>query len=193
MKCFCFPVALVTGAALHIHSSALVGVDWLVKNVTYRPHCYICFTWDSSVRFLFSEGQPLPRWDCFYWQLLETLRARIGDPTEFDNRFGRTPTLPGPGRVQSIKSAGVFFPSLMQHLTLLTEDPEGEYSSQEVVWQRFEKAFMAAAGLISHAPVLRDYLYRGLSELRLDNIMYLELRSGLSKVLMVLVSSALMV
>lgn len=71
----------------------------------------------------------------------------------------------------------------MQHLTLFTEDPEGEYGSQQVVWRRFEKAFLAAAGLISHAPVLRDYLYRGLSELHVDNIMYLELRSGLSKVL----------
>lgn len=75
----------------------------------------------------------------------------------------------------------VFF-SLMQHLTLFTEDPEGEYTSQEVVWQKFEKAFIAAAGLITHAPVLRDYIYRGLTELQLDNIMYLELRSGLSKV-----------
>lgn len=71
----------------------------------------------------------------------------------------------------------------MQHLTLFTEDPDGEYASQEVVWQKFEKAFIAAAGLITHAPVLRDYLYRGLTELQLDNIMYLELRSGLSKVL----------
>lgn len=81
-----FPVALVTGAALHIHSSALVSVEWLVKNVTYRPHCHICFTWDNSVRFLFSGRQPFPRWDCFYWQRLDTLRAKIGDPTEFDNR-----------------------------------------------------------------------------------------------------------
>lgn len=70
----------------------------------------------------------------------------------------------------------------MQHLTLFTEDPDGEYTSQEVVWQKFEKAFIAAAGLITHAPVLRDYIYRGLTELQLDNIMYLELRSGLSKV-----------
>ncbi|XP_003972880.1 adenosine deaminase 2-A [Takifugu rubripes] len=144
------------GGALHIHSSALVSVEWLVKNVTYRPHCYICFTWDNSIRFLFSARQPAPRWDCFYWQLLETLRAKVGDPTGFDN-------------------------SLMQHLTLFTEDPEGEYTSQEVVWQKFEKAFLAAAGLITHAPVLRDYIYRGLTELQLDNIMYLELRSGLSK------------
>ncbi|KAM4615664.1 adenosine deaminase 2-A [Polymixia lowei] len=144
------------GGALHIHSSTLVSVDWLVKNVTYRPNCYICFTWDNSVRFLFSNGQPFPRWDCFYWQLLETLRAKIGDPTEFDN-------------------------SLMQNLTLFTEDPDIAYPSQAIVWEKFEKAFIAAAGLITHAPVLKDYLYKGLEDLYKDNIMYLELRSGLSR------------
>ncbi|KAM3588093.1 uncharacterized protein V6R79_021068 [Siganus canaliculatus] len=144
------------GAALHVHTSSLVSVEWLVKNVTYRPHCYICFTWDNSVRFLFSARQPFPRWDCFYWQLLETLRAKIGDPTGFDS-------------------------SLMQQLTLVTEDPEGEYPNQEVVWDKFEKAFIAAAGLITHAPVLRDYFYEGLAELQRDNVMYLELRSGLPR------------
>uniref|UniRef100_A0A672ZHB8 adenosine deaminase n=2 Tax=Sphaeramia orbicularis TaxID=375764 RepID=A0A672ZHB8_9TELE len=144
------------GAALHVHGSSLVSVEWLVKNVTYRPNCYICFTWDNSVRFLFSDRQPFPRWDCFYWQLLETLRARVGDPTGFDN-------------------------SLMQHLTLFTEDPDNQYPNQDVVWEKFEKAFIAAAGLITHAPVLRDYFYRGLEELHSDNIMYVELRSGLSR------------
>uniref|UniRef100_A0A3B5M4I5 Adenosine deaminase 2b n=1 Tax=Xiphophorus couchianus TaxID=32473 RepID=A0A3B5M4I5_9TELE len=140
--------------ALHIHSSSLVSAEWLVKNVTYRPHCYICFTWDNSVRFLFSNQQPFPRWDCFYWQLLESLRARIEDNAGFD--------------------------SLIQHLTLFTENPDGEYPNQDVVWEKFEKAFIAAAGLITHAPVLRDYIYQGLEELHRDNIMYLELRSGLS-------------
>ncbi|XP_035459706.1 adenosine deaminase 2-A isoform X2 [Scophthalmus maximus] len=144
------------GAALHIHGSSLVGVEWLVRNVTYRPHCYICFTWDNSVRFLFSDRQPFPRWDCFYWQLLATLRAKVGDPTSFDN-------------------------SLMQRLTLFTEDPDAEYPDQDVVWEKFEEAFIAAAGLITHAPVLRDYFYQGLEELRQDNVMYLELRSGISK------------
>ncbi len=72
--------------------------------------------------------------------------------------------------------------SLMQQLTLFTEDPDGEYTSQDVVWEKFEKAFIAAAGLITHAPVLRDFFYKGLEELQLDNVMYLELRSGLSRV-----------
>ncbi|XP_040886338.1 adenosine deaminase 2-A [Toxotes jaculatrix] len=176
------------GAALHIHSSSLVSVEWLVKNVTYRPHCYICFTWDNSVRFLFSDRQPFPRWDCFYWQLLETLRAKIGDPTGFDNRLCNISSsltdaklrCDGEPYPQCWGFFWVFF-SLMQHLTLFTEDPDGEYPDQDVVWEKFEKAFIAAAGLITHAPVLRDYFYKGLEELHQDNIMYLELRSGLSR------------
>lgn len=70
----------------------------------------------------------------------------------------------------------------MQHLTLVTEDPDGQYPSQDVVWGKFEKAFIASAGLVTHAPVLKDYFYKGLEELHRDNILYLELRSGLSRV-----------
>lgn len=152
-----------------------------MKNVTYRPNCYICYTWDNSVRFLFSQRQPLPRWDCFYWQLLETLRAKIGDPTGFDNRL-REELLDGVRNVISFSHRACLSISLMQHLTLFTEDPDSAYPNQDVVWEKFEKAFIAAAGLITHAPVLRDYLYRGLLELQRDNVMYLELRSGLSRV-----------
>ncbi|XP_068163192.1 adenosine deaminase 2-A [Antennarius striatus] len=144
------------GGALHIHSFTLVSAEWLVKNVTYRPNCYICFTWDKSIRFLFSTSQPFPRLECFYWQLLENLRAKMGNPAEFDE-------------------------SLIQHLTLFTEDPEGDYPSQDIVWEKFQNTFIVAGGLISHAPVLKDYFYQGLMELHLDNIMYLELRSGLSQ------------
>ncbi|XP_042563004.1 adenosine deaminase 2-A isoform X2 [Clupea harengus] len=144
------------GAALHVHSSVLASAEWLVRNVTYRPHCYICFAWGGSVRFLFSDGQPYPRWECLYWQLLESLRAGMANPDEFDN-------------------------SLVRNLTLFTEDPEAAYPSQESVWARFDDAFLAISGLVTYAPVFRDYLYQSLEEFYGDNVMYLEIRSGLSK------------
>ena len=65
---------------------------------------------------------------------------------------------------------------------MFTEEPDLAYPSQDVAWEKFEKKFVVASGLITHAPVLRDYLYQGLEELRRDNIMYLELRSGLARV-----------
>nr|XP_023694209.1 adenosine deaminase 2-A-like isoform X1 [Paramormyrops kingsleyae] len=143
------------GAALHIHSLSLVDVEWLVKNVTYRPHCYMCVTEDGSVRFRFSSRQPRCHLQCFPWVLLETLRRKLGNTSDLDD-------------------------SLMRKLTLFTADPEAAYSSQDVVWQRFEQAFAAASGLVGYAPVFKDYFYQGLQQLHADNIMYLELRSGLS-------------
>uniref|UniRef100_A0AAY4BSY6 adenosine deaminase n=1 Tax=Denticeps clupeoides TaxID=299321 RepID=A0AAY4BSY6_9TELE len=144
------------GGALHVHSSAMVSVDWLVKNVTYRPHCYVCFTWGGSVRFLFSAQRPFPRWDCFNWQLLASLRAAAADPAELDA-------------------------SLARNLSLFTENPEAAYPTQDAVWDRFDDAFLAISGLVTYAPVFRDYLYQGLEQFYADNVMYLEIRAGLSR------------
>ncbi|XP_048864327.1 adenosine deaminase 2-A-like isoform X1 [Brienomyrus brachyistius] len=145
------------GAALHIHDFALVDVEWLVKNVTYRPHCYICVTEDSSVRFRFSSQQPLPYPQCSPWVLLEILRKQLENTTDLDN-------------------------SLMRNLTLVTADPDSAYPSQDAVWKKFELVFMVAMGLVTHAPVFKDYFYQGLQTLYKDNIMYLELRALLPEI-----------
>lgn len=75
----------VPGAVLHVHDFAMVGVEWLVKNVTYRNNCYVCFTGDGSVRFVFSSVQPKAGPSCRSWALLKTLREEH-NATELDNR-----------------------------------------------------------------------------------------------------------
>ncbi|CAF98874.1 unnamed protein product, partial [Tetraodon nigroviridis] len=141
------------GGALHVHDFSMTDVGWLVKNVTYRPHCYICFTDGRSLRFLFSSRGPEAAPRCSPWVLLETLRARLGNTTDLDE-------------------------SIAGNLTLFTaQDPELLYPNQDVIWSRFEQAFLAVGGLVTYAPVFREYYYRGLTEFYLDNVMYLELRA----------------
>lgn len=73
--------------------------------------------------------------------------------------------------------------SIMGNLTLFTQqDPEAVYPSQDVVWDRFEQAFLAVFGLVTYAPVFRDYYYQGLNQFYQDNVMYLEVRALLPTV-----------
>ncbi|KAM9376344.1 adenosine deaminase 2-A-like isoform 1-T2 [Pholidichthys leucotaenia] len=146
------------GGALHIHDFAMVDVEWLVKNVTYRPHCYMCFTDNESVRFVFSSQEPKPLPHCSPWTLLKNIRAKMNDTTDLDK-------------------------SIMDYLMLFTDqDPETVYPSQDVVWERFEQTFGAAWGLVTYAPVFRDYIYQGLSQFYMDNVMYVELRALLPQI-----------
>lgn len=76
-----------------------------------------------------------------------------------------------------------FIPSIAGNLSIFTEqDPDTVYPSQSVIWDRFEQAFRALWGLVTYAPVFRDYYYQGLQEFYLDNVMYVELRCLLPEV-----------
>ncbi|XP_076589996.1 adenosine deaminase 2-A isoform X2 [Chaetodon auriga] len=146
------------GGALHVHDLSMTSVEWLVKNGTYRPHCYMCYTDSQSIRFIFSSQWPkaLPR--CSPWILLENLRAKLVNTTDLDN-------------------------SIMSNLTVFTDqDPETVYPTQDVIWDTFEEAFLAMWGLVTYAPVFRDYYYQGLTEFYTDNVMYLELRALLPEI-----------
>ncbi|XP_047452242.1 adenosine deaminase 2-A [Mugil cephalus] len=146
------------GGALHVHDFSMVDVEWVVKNVTYRPHCYMCVTDNHSIRFIFSSDWPKPLSHCSPWIHLESHRAKMINTTDLDN-------------------------SIRGNLTLFTdEDPEAAYPSQGVVWDKFEQTFLSILGLVTYAPVFRDYFYEGLEQFYTDNVMYLELRALLPEI-----------
>ncbi|XP_036788380.2 adenosine deaminase 2 isoform X4 [Manis pentadactyla] len=144
------------GAALHIHDFGILSMDWLVKNVTYRPHCHFCFTPRGALQFKFAyPGPPAPPpVECSEWILLEKHRKGLPNITEFDS-------------------------SLLRAFTLVTENPEVTYTNQDIVWSKFETIFLSISGLVHYAPVFRDYIFQSLEEFYQDNVLYLELRAML--------------
>lgn len=144
------------GAALHLHDFGILNMDWLVKNVTYRPHCHFCVTPNGTFNFIFAHPDPptpVPG-KCSQWILLADHRRGLQNVTEFDHR-------------------------LLQAFTLVTEDPEGTYKDQDAVWSKFETIFLTISGLVHYAPVFKDYVLQALLELHQDRVLYLELRAML--------------
>ncbi|XP_011366094.1 adenosine deaminase 2 [Pteropus vampyrus] len=142
------------GAALHVHDISISSMDWLVKNVTYRPHCHFCLTRNGILMFKFAYPTPPSPAECSEWILLEKYRKKLYNVTEFDN-------------------------SLLSNFTLMTKNPEVTYANQDIIWSKFETIFFTISGLVNYAPVFRDYIFRGLEEFYQDNVFYLELRAML--------------
>lgn len=142
------------GAALHVHDFSILRMDWLVRNVTYRPHCHFCVTRRGALKFRFAHPTPPPPAECSEWVLLEKYRQELQNVTEFDE-------------------------GLLRNFTLETENPEETYPNRDVLWSKFQTIFVSLSGLVSYAPVFRDYVFRGLQEFCQDNVLYLELRAKL--------------
>ncbi|XP_032700347.1 adenosine deaminase 2 isoform X1 [Lontra canadensis] len=144
------------GAALHVHDFGILSMNWLVKNVTYRPHCHFCITPKGALSFKFAyptPPTPMPA-ECSEWVLLEKYRKEMQNVTEFDN-------------------------GLLRNFTLMTENPEVDYANQNIVWSKFQSIFFTISGLVHYAPVFRDYIFQALEEFYQDNVLYLELRAML--------------
>lgn len=136
--------AMPKGAALHVHSSALLGPDYILK-ITYKDHLYLCI--EKEMKFIFAK--QIPKADCLtQWQLMKEFRNTLRDVSKFDNELKTSFTL-------------------------------AETNDVNAIWKRFENIFELLYPLLSYEPVWREYLYDVLKEFRNDNIIYVEIRSGI--------------
>ncbi|GFS26762.1 adenosine deaminase CECR1, partial [Elysia marginata] len=70
-------------AALHLHEPAIASMDWLVKNLTYRPNIYMCT--DKQGLILINTFQTPPSDPDCPWKLVSTERAKAQSIEEFDH------------------------------------------------------------------------------------------------------------
>ncbi|XP_076471279.1 adenosine deaminase AGSA-like [Babylonia areolata] len=138
------------GGILHTHDESITSIEWLVKNVTYRPHCYMCVDSSYNIRFHFFLSPP--RNPGCEWRLVSEFRGDAGNATMFDQ-------------------------SLHNNLTMVTADPARAYPTINAVWAKFSEYFAKVEGLILHAPVFADYLWEGLRQMREDHVQYVEIRA----------------
>ncbi|XP_070575230.1 adenosine deaminase 2-like [Ptychodera flava] len=145
------------GAVLHVHDNAITDINWLIKNATYRPHCYMCFTYErGALQFQFSDSQPTDNSIC-EWKLVETERAASGDVDAFDKM-------------------------LYDAMSLVVDDPYAKYTSQNEVWTYFGEYFVTADGLVFYSDVFEDYYREGLKEFHEDGVQFTEVRALLQPI-----------
>ncbi|XP_039752503.1 adenosine deaminase 2-like [Pararge aegeria] len=139
------------GAALHVHSSLMLSTDRLLE-LTYMDHLYACIA-DSDLNLYFSDH--VPQRPCkFRWQLLSELRNNSENVQEFDD-------------------------NLKRHFTMCSDDEKEYMGDVNYVWKRFNKVAEVIRELIAYRPAREKFFYEALREFYQDNIMYIEVRSGL--------------
>ncbi|XP_070581355.1 adenosine deaminase 2-like [Ptychodera flava] len=145
------------GAVLHIHDTAIANINWLIKNATYRPYCYMCSTRDrGTLLFQFAEDQPTDNSTC-EWKLVATERETSGNVDEFDKMLYDT-------------------------ISLVVDEPHTKYRTQHEVWTYFNDYFATVDGLVFYADVFEDYYRQGLKEFNDDGVQFMEVRALLQPI-----------
>lgn len=140
------------GAFLHGHDTGLLHPDYIL-NITYWDNLWVCFAGDN-VEFLFAREAPIS--NCGgTWELMNNARYSSEDVDKFDAK-------------------------LRQHFTMVIDNPTEVYTDINTIWAAFQQYFIVTTPLLSYKPAWEYYLYNTLKEYRLDNLMYMEIRTVLT-------------
>uniref|UniRef100_A0A336LR70 Adenosine deaminase n=1 Tax=Culicoides sonorensis TaxID=179676 RepID=A0A336LR70_CULSO len=142
------------GSVLHLHSSASVSSNWIIKNLTYRIETEYCR--DKNGLVLLTAG--------FHGNCIDTPVNIVEKRKQMNN-----------DQIQE------FDQWLENQISLVTEKPEIEFSDTNVVWNAFNDKFDTIKGLQTYLPFFKDYIYRMLEELYDDGILFAEIRTSFSQ------------
>ena len=48
----------VAGGVLHVHDFSMTSIQWVVKNITYMPDCYMCIDSNDILQMRFFARPP---------------------------------------------------------------------------------------------------------------------------------------
>ncbi|XP_011299062.1 adenosine deaminase CECR1-A-like isoform X2 [Fopius arisanus] len=65
-------------------------------------------------------------------------------------------------------------------MTMIVLNPEEMYPNSDAAWSKFQRVFKFLRPFLNYRPLAEDHFYQGLLEFYEDNVMYMEVRSGLS-------------
>ncbi|KAF2348628.1 Adenosine deaminase-related growth factor [Trinorchestia longiramus] len=149
---FAFIKSMPKGAVLHGHDTGLTSIDFVVQELTYWDHLYMCYE-DFGPIFRFSSTVPDTVPCSSGWFLVAEERADASSPEDFDN-------------------------ALYKNLTIVVDNPLEAYPTVDAAWQRFNQYFESIDGIVSYRPAFEAYHTQSLQELLQDGVQYLEFRGA---------------
>nr|ABI20188.1 adenosine deaminase-like [Phlebotomus duboscqi] len=140
------------GAILHAHDTALCSTDYVVS-ITYRDHLWQCADPKTrALQFHFSKESP-KNTDTCQWTRVSEERKNQGEE-QYNSK-------------------------LRSQLSLYNTDPINRSRDVDSIWNDFMGLFGVNFGLLTYAPVWKDYYKQFLKEMMEDGVQYLELRGTL--------------
>ncbi|XP_053674133.1 adenosine deaminase 2-like [Anopheles nili] len=141
------------GATLHLHNSAGVSSNWVVKNLTYRHEAKLCHV---NERYYFTV-RPVHYCPENQTRNINDMRKeRQDDIVAFDN--------------------------WLESMINMKLKPSRNWSSSiDELWGDFESCFDAIRGFLQYKPFFEAYHWQLLHEFHRDHVYFIELRVSFSK------------
>ncbi|XP_037898624.1 adenosine deaminase 2-like isoform X1 [Glossina fuscipes] len=149
-KVFRFLQQMPKGALLHLHNTAGVSSEWIVRNLSQLTGLLRCIDQRGINILTFRENPERHKCTTQYVAVNEE-RQKSRSQADYNRSFENL-------------------------INLYTKRPELEYPTINHVWDRFQNMFSTVKDFIHYLPAYRVYLWRLLKESYDDKIIYVELR-----------------